>query len=533
MTPDHFTHDPFTIDVIQQALTAIAEEMFVILKRASMSPIIYEVLDVGTGITDPDGEMVSSGAGIPGFIGVLDKSVKHLLTRIDKTSLRPGDVYITNDPYYGGVTHLNDAVLAMPVFAGGELIAWAANIGHWSDIGGSTPGSMPVDARDIFAEGLRLPAIKLIDAGQPNEAVIQIMTVNSRLPDFLLGDMWAAVAALRKGAERIAGLATRYGNPAFRAAIIDYFTYAERQSRQGLAALPKGRFEFHEPMDDDSIWHGAIIIDDDRFTVDLRAAPAQRDLPFNTSREGALVATQLIFKCATAPDTVCNAGSFRPLELLTQPGTIFHALEPAPQGYYSEIRIRLADMLWRTLATAAPERFPAGGFASICGTVIAGRHPQHRRRYTMVEPQMGGWGATATREGNSAMYSSNHGDTFNTPVEIAEARYGFLFSRFGLNDEPGGEGRYQGGPGLLKEFAIQGEETVLSAGYTRHRQPVWGLAGGKPGTTNRIQVIRRDGTTETYAFASGVRLAPGDVVRVTTARGGGWGTPLTVPDKTS
>jgi len=138
---------------------------------------------------------------------------------------------------------------------------------------------------------------------------------------------------------------------------------------------------------------------------------------------------------------------------------------------------------------------------------------------------MGGWGATSKRDGNSAMYSSNHGDTFNTPVEIAEARYGFLFSRYGLNHEPGGEGLHAGGPGLLKEFAIRGADTVLAAGYTRHKQPVWGLAGGKAGTTNRIQVIRRDGTTETYAFASGVRLARGDVVRITTARGGGWGSP--------
>ena len=269
--------DPFTLDVIQQALTAIAEEMFVILKRASMSPIIYEVLDVGTGITDPDGEMVSSGAGIPGFIGVLDKSVKHLLTRIDKASLRPGDVYITNDPYYGGVTHLNDAVLAMPVFHDRDLIAWTANIGHWSDIGGSTPGSMPVDARDIFAEGLRLPAIKLIEEGRAIQQVIDIMTVNSRLPDFLLGDMWAAVAALRKGAERVERLATRYGVDMFAEAIRDHFDYAERQSRKGLAALPKGRFEFHEPMDDGTVWDGRSV-DEDSFTVDLRDGPPQRDL---------------------------------------------------------------------------------------------------------------------------------------------------------------------------------------------------------------------------------------------------------------
>jgi N-methylhydantoinase B len=211
--------------------------------------------------------------------------------------------------------------------------------------------------------------------------------------------------------------------------------------------------------------------------------------------------------------------------MLTREGTVFHALEPAPHGYYSEIRIRLADMLWRALAEASPERFPAGHFASICGTVIAGRHPHTGRRFTMVEPQMGGWGATATRDGNSAMYSSSHGETFNCPVEIAEARYGFLFRRYGLSGEPGGEGLHSGGPGLVSEYAIGGTQTVLSAGYTRHKQPVWGLAGGSPGTTNRIEVMRKSGSHKVYAFVSGVRLEPGDVVRITTAKGGGWGPP--------
>jgi N-methylhydantoinase B len=522
--------DPFTLDVIQQALTAIAEEMFVIIKRTAMSPIIYEVLDVGTGITDAQGNMVSSGAGIPGFVGVLDKSVQRLLELIPPDSMRDGDIYITNDPYYGGVTHLNDAVLAMPVFVDGALVAWTANIGHWSDVGGSVPGSMAVDARDIYAEGLRLPAVKLVDAGQPIEPVLAIMAANSRLPDFLRGDMWASIAAVRKGNERITRLVNTYGRDLFDAAIADYFDYAERQSRNGLARLPKGRLALHEPMDDGTVWHAAIEIDDAYFTVDLRDAPDQRALPFNTSRDGALVAVQLIFKMATAPDTVCNAGSYRPLRLLTRPGSIFHPIEPAPHGYYSEIRIRLSDMLWHGLAQASPEQFPAGHFGSVCGTVIAGRHPHTGRRFTMVEPEMGGWGATATRDGNSAMYSTNHGETFNCPVEIAEARYGFMFRRFGLNREPGGEGRYRGGPGLLQEYEITSTETQLSAGYTRNKQPVWGLAGGAAGTTNRIEIDRLDGSHETHAFVSGLPLAQGDVVRIVTARGGGWGAPSTHGD---
>jgi N-methylhydantoinase B len=519
--------DRFTLDVIQQALAAAADEMFATFRKTAMSPIIYEVLDVGTGITDARGNLVSSGAGIPGFVGVLDKTIKRLLELAPASDIAPGDIFVSNDPYYGGVTHLNDVVLAMPVFCGAMLIAWAANIGHWNDVGGAVPGSMSVDAGDIHAEGLRLPAIKLIDAGKPVEPVMKIMAANSRLPDFLVGDLWAAVASVRKGAERIERVAGTYGAEAFSLALEDYYDYAERQARTGLARLPKGRLDLEEAMDDGTIWRAAIEIADDAFVVDLREAPDQRADPLNTSRDGAVVSAQLIFKAATAPETVCNAGSFRPLRVLTRPGSIFEPMEPAAQGYYFEVRARLSDMLWHGLAKAAPGHFPAGHFASICGTVIAGRHPETGRRFAMVEPQMGGWGATAARDGVNAQFSSSHGDTFNCPVEIAEARYGFECRRLALNDEPGGEGRLRGGRGVVKEFAIRGPEAEMSIGYSRHKQRVWGLAGGAPGTTNRVEIDRADGAHETHALVSGLKLAKGDVVRIITAQGGGWGgTPL-------
>ncbi len=515
--------DPITLSVIQEALAVAADEMFATFRKTAMSPIIYEVLDVGTGITDAAGNLVSSGAGIPGFVGVLDKTIKRLLELVPATDIAPGDIFVSNDPYYGGVTHLNDVVLAMPVFAGRELIAWAANIGHWNDVGGAVPGSMPIDARDIHAEGLRLPAIKLFDAGKPIEPVIRIMAANSRLPDFLIGDLWAAVASVRKGAERIGRVARTYGTQSFSLALADHYDYAERQTRAGLARLPKGRLALEEAMDDGTIWRAAIEIADEAFVVDLRQAPDQRADPLNTSRDGAVIAAQLIFKAATAPNTVCNAGSFRPLRVLTRLGSIFEPKEPAAQGYYFEVRARLSDMLWHGLAKAAPDHFPAGHFASICSTVVAGRHPETGRRFTMVEPQMGGWGATVSRDGVNAQFSSSHGETFNCPVEIAEARYGFDCRKLALNDEPGGEGRWRGGQGLVKEFAILGPETEMSIGYSRHKQRVWGLAGGGAGTTNRVEIERSGGSRETHALASGLKLAEGDVVRIVTAQGGGWG----------
>jgi N-methylhydantoinase B len=515
--------DQITFSVIQQAIAAAADEMFAVLRKTAMSPVIYEVLDFGAGVADSTGNLLSSGAGIPGFVGAIDKAVKRLIELAPSADVTAGDIFVTNDPYAGGVTHLNDVVLLMPVFASGELLAWVGNMAHWNDVGGAVPGSMPVDARDIYSEGLRLPAIKLFARGKLIEPVVKIMTANSRLPDFLLGDLWAGVASARKGAERIERLATTYGRDAFTTALGDYQDYAERQAREGLAKLPKGRLALKETMDDGAIWRAAIDITEDAFVVDLRDAPEQRQDPLNTSRDGAVIAAQLIFKAATAPESVCNAGSFRPLRVLTRPGTIFDPREPAAQGYYFEVRARLTDMLWRGLAEAAPDRFPAGHFGSICGTVVAGRHPRTGRRYTMVEPQLGGWGATSRRDGVNAQFSAGHGDTFNCPVEVAEARYGFAYRRLALNDEPGGEGRHCGGLGLIKEFEIRGGETEMSIGYSRHRQRVWGLAGGAPGTTNRVEIDRHDGGRETHALVSGLQLAKGDVVRIITARGGGWG----------
>lgn len=178
--------DPFTLEIIQSSLQAIADEMFAAMKKTAMSPIIYEVLDMGTGITDRAGQLASSGAGIPAFIGVLDKAVQRILDLSGDDELQEGDIFVTNDPFYGGVTHLNDVVLAMPVFAEGRLIAWTANIAHWPDLSGMTPGGVSAEATEIFQEGIRLPAVKLFSAGEPISPLMKVIEVNSRLPETLL-----------------------------------------------------------------------------------------------------------------------------------------------------------------------------------------------------------------------------------------------------------------------------------------------------------------------------------------------------------
>ena len=516
--------DPITATVIQASLVAAADEMFAVLRKTAMSPIIYEVLDVGTGITDPQGELVSSGAGIPTFVGVLDKAVKRILELHGPDAIHDGDCFITNDPYYGGVTHLNDVVIALPVFAEGACVAWAASIAHWNDVGGKTPGSMAVDVTEIFQEGLRLPAVKLFERGKAIASVFDIIMANSRLPDFVKGDLWAQVAASRKAEHRIREMVATYGIDAYHAAISDLFIEGERRGRAGLAALPHGTFHIEEEQDDGAVWRATISISPDRLVVDLSGNPKQRNAPYNTSRDGAVIACQMIFKALTDPSLFANAGSFRVLEVITEPGTIFHAQGTAPHGYYFETRIRLADMLWQCMARALPERLPAGHFASICSTVLAGTHPDTGHRFTMVEPQMGGWGATASRDGLDAMYSTNHGDTFNCPVEICEARYGIDVGYKRLNDTADGGGRHSGGKGLSVSYRLRGR-AVLSAGYSRNRKPVWALAGGANGGTNGLAVARGNGQREPYAFVSGLVVEPGDEILIGTANGGGWGKP--------
>ncbi|MDO6966422.1 hydantoinase B/oxoprolinase family protein [Rhizobium alvei] len=518
--------DPITLEIIQASLQATADEMFAVFKKTAMSSIIYEVLDMGTGITDGKGALASSGAGIPAFIGVLDKAVKVIVDKFDKPGdIEPGDVFATNDPYYGGVTHLNDIVIAMPVFADGRIIAWTANIAHNSDVGGMAPGSLTGLATEIFQEGLRLPAIKIISKGEPIRSVMEIIKVNSRMPDVLEGDVWAAIASARIGARRLVEIAGKYGVATFERAMTKFLDYGEQVSLRELAKLPKGTFELSEEQDDGRIFNVKIRITDTEFEVDLRDNPDQSNNPVNTSRDGVMVSAQMIFKSLTDPYSPANEGSFRPIKLLTREGSVFHAKEPAPIGFYYEIELRVYDIMWRCLAPHMPDRLAAGHFASVCGTFIGGTHPDTGRQYTIIEPQIGGWGASRQGDGNSAIFCGFHGETYNCPAEINEARNGLIVDRMELNMEPGGEGRHTGGRGIVMDYRIRADNSFLTAGYTRSKFPPWAVDGAREGSPNYVKVIRTDGSEEDYAFVSGLTVNAGDVIRVITANGGGLGDP--------
>lgn len=520
--------DPFTVEIIQLSLTAITDEMFAAMARAAMSSVIYEVLDFGVAVTNPQGELASAGAGIPGFVGMLDPAVREIVRKYEGRGFQPGDLFIGNDPYAGGVSHINDVVLAMPVFCEGRLVAWMANKGHWMDLGGMAPGSLSPEAKELFQEGLILPNVRLFDGGAPVQPVFDVIRANSRLPERAVGDLWAGISALRVGQARMEQLCRKYGVDAVQQSVRLYLDYGEKVSLHGLRELPKGRFRAEDRMDDGRVIRVAVTVSEDEFIVDLRDNPPQDPGPINATMHSTLVSAQAVFKGLVAPQHWANAGSFRPLRLLTTPGTLFHAQRPAAVGLYYENKIRSADLICKALARRMPERMPAGHFSSICATLIHSQNIDGEDR-AFIEPEVGGWGAGAAKDGENAQFSTSHGDTFNCPVEVNETRNGIEVERLALNGECAGAGRHRGGKGIDLRYRILAQCAWLTAKYTRRVTPPWGVCGGGKGSLNRLEILHEDGTAQVLDSASNRPLARGDIVRIVTANGGGFGDPRNRP----
>ena len=375
---------------------------------------------MGTAIMDASGQLASSGAGIPGFIGMMHKGVQQMMSKfLPSANVHVGDVFIVNCPYSGGVTHLNDLIVVQPIFSGGaedggegdgKLLGFSANIAHYSDVGGMTPGSMSGDATEIYQEGLNLPGVKLIERGVPCDAVFDILYANSRMPDYLKGDLWAAIASIRIGVRRIREIAQKYGADVFTSVLQRYFDYAEQVTLHSLKRLPNRTFTIEEEQDSGVYYRARIEITDDQFLVDLTESDDQDKGPFNLSPDCAAVCGQLVLKSLTSPHTRCNGGTFRPLKVITRKGSVFDPVHPAAHAFYYEVNVRLYDLLWRAVAEGLPELLPAGHFASICGTMFGGTHPDTGRHYSVIEPELGGWGASHKADGNTAIFSGIHGD---------------------------------------------------------------------------------------------------------------------------
>ncbi|MFC4349534.1 hydantoinase B/oxoprolinase family protein [Kordiimonas lipolytica] len=518
--------DPITVEIIQSSLVAVAEEMFVSMAKAAMSSVIYEVLDFGVAVTDRDGNLASAGAGIPTFVGMLEPAVKAVIKKFGTgKGVSKGDIFITNDPYSGGVSHINDVSLVMPVFADDVLVAWVANKGHWVDVGGMVPGGQSPHATEVFQEGLIFPEVKLFDRGQPIQSVIDIIMSNNRLPEQTAGDMWAGVSALRIGANRIEEIAAKYTIEVLLYSIENYLSYGESVARNALKALPKGTFTASDLTNDNAEIKVVVTITEDAFIVDLRGNPPQDKGPMNTSYMATLVTIQAIYKGIVAPQKWANAGSYRPLQLLTDKGSMFDAEFPAPVGFWYENKLGAYDLVWKALAPHLSGAVPAGNFNGVCATAI-GFKRDNGKSHSFIEPQIGGWGASINKDGENALFSGSHGDTYNCPVEVHEIRNGVQIDCLKLSDEPSGAGKYRGGKGIELRYRILGQDGWVTTNYSRATVPPWGMEAGFEGTTNKVKIFREGKCVSETAKLSKFPVLKNDVICIQTGNGGGFGSPL-------
>lgn len=523
--------DPYTLEIIKSGLVAIGDEMFLTMARTSMSPIIYEALDFSVGITDSRGELIAQGQGTTVLLAMIDSFVRDILNKFCEGQICEGDVFLGNDPYRGGGTHLCDFGIATPIFHNEKLVAFAVNKAHWLDVGGAVPGSFSTNATEIFQEGIQIPICKIIEGGVLRQDILDIIIANIRLPEESVGDMWAGVAANGVAERRVRELFDKYGHDAVLTAKEELLDYGEAMAKQELAGLVKGEFLAEDLIDNDGLSDEPlkvkvkITITDDKFIADFTGSAPQALGPINTSRTGLTSAVRLIFKAITNPQIPANSGSFRPIEIICPDRTVFTAERPAPVSTYWETLMYGVDLIWRALAPHVADRLGAGHMLSVCSVVFAGTHADTGKNTILVQPLVGGWGGSKDQDGQSGQFAAADGETYNVPIEITEARYGVQVDQYAFHNEDGGHGEFRGGKGVVLDYRIRADDFVMTGSFGRFKYPPWGMDHGHDGSPNHLDIIRADGSHEVHGKVTGTKLAKGDVVRMVTATGGGWGDP--------
>ena len=525
--------DAVTLEIIRGKLLAASDEMGVVLARASMAPVIYDVLDFACGITDADAQLLSQTNGITVFTGTFQERIVAVKRKFGAT-IQPGDVFIFNDPFGGG-SHIPDISVIKPVFAEGALFGFAIAVAHWTDIGGTVPGSLPPDATEIFHEGLRLPPVRIHEAGTPVPEIMDLIMANLRLPVIARGDLNAQLASINIAERRLHELCRKYGPETVRMSFAYILDSSERVSRAGIAALPDGVFEAEDIIDGDGLTDEpipirvAVRIAGDKMTFDFTGSSAQQRGPLNAPRSALLSAVKTVFRALVDPQAPSNEGWFRPLSIVVPDGTVFSAQYPCAVGWYYEITGHASELAWRALCKVAPDRFSAGSYLSLCPTFISGKEPETGEPFAFVEPHHGGWGATEANDGESALIAVTDGDTYNYSVELLEAKYPIRCRRYALNTEDGsGAGRHRGGYGIRKEYEILADEAMFYGGMARTRTRPWGLDGGGLGAVNHLELVL-DGKRWHGERVPATPITRGDRVSIMTGGGGGYGDPRTRP----
>jgi N-methylhydantoinase B len=519
--------NPVSLEIFRSALTAIAEEMGTVLMRSSYSPNIKERRDFSCALFDANGRLIAQAAHIPVHLGSMPDSVAAALVAFD--TFAPGDIIALNDPFLGG-THLPDITLIAPIFVeldgGTRLVGFAANRAHHADVGGMSPGSMPL-ATEIYQEGIILPPVKLWEAGLPNRALLTLFYRNVRTPNERRGDLTAQVAANRTAARRMQELVNRWGITLLEAHFDALIAYAQRITQATIAAIPDGSYHFTDALDDDGLSEDpvaiavTITVRGDQITIDFTGSCAQVAGNINTVASVARSATYYVLRCLMPDDAPMNHGTFIPVTVIAPSGTVVNARPPAgvAQGNV-ETSQRITDVLFGAFAQALPDVVPAASQGTMNNITAGGIDPRTQQPFAYYETMGGGMGARPHLDGLSGVHT-HMSNTLNTPVEAFEYAYPMRITSYQLRDNSGGKGAARGGDGLLREitFEVPTKVTLLTE---RRRLAPYGLHGGEPGQCGENRLYHADQETLLPGKVH-FTAQPGDRLLIASPGGGGWG----------
>lgn len=526
--------DPIQLEVFKHRFAAIAEEMGAVLRKASYSPNIKERRDFSCALFDAEGRMIAQAAHIPVHLGSMPLSVEAAIS--DFPNLGPGDVVIVNDPYRGG-THLPDITLVSPVFVSDPavsnstqdhqlLFGFVASRAHHSDVGGMTPGSMPI-AREIYQEGIIIPPIQLISAGEINQAAWKLLLANVRTAEEREGDLWAQIAANQRGEKRLQELVSAHGTAKVKLYMDAMLAYTERMTRRLLESIPDGNYVFSDYLDDDGVSDEpilikvSILIRGDLAKVDFTGSAPQQKGSINAVYAITLSAVYYVFRCLIGLDVPNNAGCLAPIQVIAPEGSVVNAQHPAPvAGGNVETSQRITDVLLGALSKALPEKVPAASQGTMNNITIGGHDPSLNSPFAYYETIGGGMGALPTQDGVSAIHS-HMTNTLNTPAEAMEYAYPLRVLRYEIRRGSGGTGKFRGGDGIIRDVQVLTEAQVTLLTERRVHKP-YGLDGGDHGTPGQNCIIR-EGIEIPLSGKVITDLHKGDVLSIRTPGGGGFG----------
>lgn len=521
--------DPIELEVFRHLLVSIADEMGIVLRRTAFSPNIKERRDYSCAVYDAKGDTVAMGDHMPVHLGAMPLSVAEA---IRSCAPGPGDVVILNDPFRGG-THLPDITAVSAVFSPGSSTPafYVASRAHHADVGGMSPGSMPL-ASEIYQEGLRIPPVFLLKSGVLDERMLDLILANVRTPGERRGDLLSQCMSLERGASRLLELTARYSLSRVASNMAHLQDYAERILRQTLASLPQGTYTFEDCLDghgnpaapdpDRPLWiRAAITLRNGNALVDFTGTDPQAPGPVNANYAIAVSASMYVFRCLIAEDVPYNAGLLRCLQFIAPEGSLVNARPPAAMAAGNvETSQRITDVLLGALAQAAPDRIPAASSGTMNNLSFGGSHPKTGAPFAYYETIAGGMGAGPSHPGLDATHT-HMTNSWNTPVEAFEHLYPVQIDSYRIRENSGGPGRHRGGNGIARQFHFlaPAEVTILSDRRARGPYPLAGAQPGSPGRNTLISARWRRPVAAKQRFS----VAPGDRLLVETPGGGGWG----------